>query len=308
MVFGAILVLMSLLSLLLVGSGIFFADHEKARFEHKAAADILAKVVDGKGRFEVKVQPSLLGGITGELDSATISGSEFTLDELPLFTEPDRSTSGKIGDLRLRLTDFTLRRLRVAELQANIPGCRYDFGLAKGKGLIRLSRSGDGEGFVKLREKDLADYLMKKFHEIKRCTVKLDGNTVWVEGYGEFIIVNTDFAVIADLGIEDGTKLVLQNAKVYFDWLRADGPAVDGLLKTLNPVVDLKKDLGLFDAVYVEKIKIHQGILTASGRTKIPVRPTGESALNDRKSMGDDAAVADTFRKRIWGSTEPTTG
>ncbi len=274
---------MSLLSLLLVGGGLFFADQEKGRFERKAADDILAKVQDGKGRFEVKIQPALLGGFTGELDSATISGSGFTLDELPLFTEPDRSTSGKIGDLRLRLTDFTLRRLKVAELQANIPGCRYDYGLAKGKGMIRLSKSGEGQGFVKLREKDLAEYLMKKFHEIKRCTVKLDGNTVWVEGYGEFIVVNTDFAVIAEIGIEDGTKLVLKNAKVFFDWLRADGPAVDGLLKTLNPVVDLKKDLGLFDAVFVEKIKIQKGVLTASGRTKIPEKPTDEAELFFRK-------------------------
>ena len=291
-----------------MGGGLFFADQEKGRFERKAANDILAKVTDGKGRFEVKVQPTLLGGLTGELESATISGSGFTLDELPLFTEPERSKSGKIGELRLRLTDFTLRRLKVAELQANIPDCRYDFGLAKREGLIRLSQSGEGQGFVKLREEDLAQYLMKKFREIKRCTVKLDGNTVWVEGYGEFIIVNTEFAVIADLGVEDGTKLVLKNAKVFFDWLRADGPAVEGLLKTLNPVVDLQKDLGLFDAVYVEKIKIQKGILTASGRTKIPVKPADESAVSDRKSVRDDAAIADTFRKQLWRSTEPTTG
>ncbi len=304
--FGAILKIMSLMSFLLVGGGLFFADQQKSHFERKAAADILSKVIDGKGRFEIKVQPSLLGGVTGEMEAATISGQDFALDELPLFTEPDRSTSGKIGELRLRLSDFTLRKLKVAELQADIPGCRYDFGLARNHGQIRLSRSGQGTGFVKLRERDLAEYLVKKFREIKRCTVKLDGETVWVEGYGEFLIVNTEFAVIADLGIEDGTKLVLKNAKVYFDWLRADGAAVDGLLKTLNPVVDLKKDMGLFDAVFVDEIKIQRGILTASGRTKIPVKPTDESIAIDRKSTGDDATLADDFGKRIWGCAEPT--
>lgn len=276
MVFGAILRIMGLLSILVVGGGLFFADQERGRFERKAANDILAKMVDGKGNVEVKVDPTLFGGFTGEMHSATIRGNEFALNELPLFTEPDRSKSGKIGTLHLKLTDFTLRKLKVAELQADIPGCRYDYGLAKSEGQIRLSQSGVGDGWVKLREQDLADYIVRKYREIKSCTVKLDGNKVWVEGYGEFLIVNTKFAVIAEIGVEDGTKLVLKNTHVYFDWLRAEEAAVQGILKIMNPVVDLREDLGLFDAVEVEKVRAMDGVLTASGKTKIPVKPADE--------------------------------
>ncbi|QYK53758.1 MAG: hypothetical protein KF824_02430 [Fimbriimonadaceae bacterium] len=269
---------MSLLGMFLVGGGIFFADQERVRFENRAAEDIRAKLNNVQGEVKVKVQPSGLAAAWGELDTATISANNFSINELPLFTEPDRRTSGKIGMLQLRLTDFTLKRLKCAELQADIPGCRYDYGLAKNEKQIRLSRSAIGTGWVRIREADLAEYLVKKFAEIKTCTVKLHGSTVWVEGYGEFLVVNTNFAVIADLGIEDGTKLYLKNAKVFFDWIRADGPAVDVLLKTLNPVVDLKKDMGLYDAVYVEKVIIKDGELKAIGMTKIPTKPTSEPA------------------------------
>jgi hypothetical protein len=274
---------MGLLSILLVGSGLFFADQEKGRFERKAASDILAQMVEGKGKVEVRVEPTLLGGLTGELHSATIRGSEFQLDEMPLFLEPERSKSGKIGELRLDLKDFQLRKLRVSELQATIPGCRYDYGLAKSKSQIRVSQTGEGDGFVKLLEKDLADYLVAKYHEIKSCKVKLHGDTVWVEGYGEFLIVNSNFAVIGQVRIVDGTKLMLDNPSIYFDWVKADPLATQGLLKILNPIVDLERDLGLANAVSVNKVKMKDGVLTASGKTRIPTRPSDDSVTEVRK-------------------------
>ncbi|MBL8068214.1 MAG: LmeA family phospholipid-binding protein [Armatimonadetes bacterium] len=274
---------MGLLGLFFLGGGLFFADQQKGHFERKAASDILAKMTGQIGQVSVKVDPTLAGGIDGSLHSATITASGFGLDQLPLFTEPDRSKSGRIGNLQLRLTDFTLRKLRVAELSADIPDCRYDFGLAKSRGQIRLSQSGVGEGWVKLREQDLADYIVKKYREIKRCTVKLDGDTVWVEGYGEFLIVNTEFAVISQIRVEGGDKLMLTNTRVYFDWLPAEPEAVQGILKIMNPVVDLRKDLGLYDAVEVQKVKIRGGFLTAWGKTKIPIRPTDEEPPDFRK-------------------------
>lgn len=258
---------------ILLGSG-WLAAGEERRFESLAAAEIATKLQNLRGQVSVNVRPNGLAGLWGDLTSATITANDFTLDELPLFTEPDRSTAGALGLLSLRLTDFTLRRLRVAELSADIPNCRYDFGLAKGQHKIRLSRSGVGRGFVKIREGDLAEYLVAKFHEIKRCTVKVDRGVVWVEGYGEFLIFKSDFQVIANLVPVGGDKLALADAKVYFDWRRADKAAADAILKTLNPVVDLNEDLGLCGAVSVDRVTLHGGILTAEGDTKIPIRPT----------------------------------
>lgn len=256
----------------LVGGALWAGEQEKA-FERRAAADLLAQMKGGRGEVRVNVRPNGIGGAWGDLAEATITASGFELDGLPLFTEPERSTSGRIGVLRLRLRDFVLGGLRVAELSADIPGCRFDFGLARGSRKIRLSRSGEGTGWVRIREEDLADYLVRKYAEIKRATVRVDRGVVWVEGYGEFLIVKSDFAVVAGLEAVDGTKLNLSRAKVFFDWQRSEPVAVEALLRTLNPVVDLREDLGLYDAVTVEEIVLRGGVLEVRGPTRIPERP-----------------------------------
>ncbi|MDI9641343.1 LmeA family phospholipid-binding protein [Kamptonema cortianum] len=265
---------MGLLGLALVVGGGLLAGQEEARFERKAASEIESKLQNVRGDVSVNVTGNGLAAAWGDLSSATITAHGFSLDSLPLFTEPERSRAGKIGTLSLRLSDFTLRKLRIESLDADIPDCRYDFGLAKSRGLIRLSHSGTGVGTVRILEQDLAEYLVKKYHEIKRCTVRVDRGFVWVEGYGEFIIVNSNFTVIAKLQVEDGTKLMLVQPKIYFDWVRTDAFTTGALLKTLNPVVDLREDLGLHDAVYVREIQLQAGVLTASGDTKIPLLPT----------------------------------
>ncbi len=268
---------MGLMSALIVTGFGFWAGEEEKRFERAAAAEIAERLTGAEKKVSVNVRPNGLGGAWGDLELATITASDFSLKGLPLFTEPERSRSGKVGTLQLRLSDFVLGGLRVESLWADIPDCRYDFGLARSEKKIRLSQSGTGTGVVRILEQDLADYIVRKYAEIKRCTVKVEKGFVWVEGYGEFLIVKSEFTVIAKIEVVDGTKLVLTQPKIYFDWRRAEPVAAEALLKSLNPVVDLRKDLGLFDAVMVESVSLEDGVLEARGKTKIPVRPAENS-------------------------------
>ena len=73
----------------------------------------------------------------------------------------------------------------------------------------------------------------------------------------------------------DGTKLELTDAKIYFDWRRADPPGAQALLDLLNPVIDLNKDLGLHGAISVTKLRLRDGVLFIEGDTTIPIRPNG---------------------------------
>jgi hypothetical protein len=41
--------------------------------------------------------------------------------------------------------------------------------------------------------------------------------------------------------------------------------------------------MGLYDAVFMERLKLRNGLLTAWGKTKIPVRPADESLFASRK-------------------------
>jgi hypothetical protein len=257
---------------LLLGLGLY-GDREVARFERLAAKEISSQLT-GDQRV-VKVDAVAFASPSGHLASATIEASSFSLTQLPFFTEPWRSKVGRLDLLRLRLRDFEMRGLRIAELTADIPDCRYDFGLARREQVFRISKSGEGTGSVRVEEKDLANYIVDKYAEIKSATVRIYNDVLWVEGYGEFLIVNTNFAVIAKITPVDGTKLMLTDAKIYFDWVRADPPASKVILDLLNPVVDLRDGLGLYDALHVTDVRLRDGFVLASGRTRVPERPAG---------------------------------
>jgi hypothetical protein len=261
------------LPLALLGLGFSYADAEIARFERAAAAEISSKLQGDSRIVVVDAQPAGMSIAWGRLTSATIEARDFSLRELPFFTEPWRSTAGGIGTLRLRLSNFEMRGLVIDELSADIPECRYDLGLARGQMTFRISKTGEGTGTVRISEKALADYIVEKYAEVKSATVRVYNDVVWVEGYGEFLIVNTNFAVIARLATTDGTTLELTDAKVYFDWQRAEPAAAKVILDLLNPVVDLKEGLGLYDAMTVTEIGLRDGFLTATGKARIPVKP-----------------------------------
>jgi hypothetical protein len=263
-----------LVALIGLGLGFGLAAREHDAIERALARDVHSKLEGGQRKVVVEAEPDGPAGAFGHLRKATIRATKFSVDSLPLFVEPERSKKGRIGTLVLALEDFRLRGLRVESLRAEIPGCRFDFSAALARTAFRLSRSGEGTGVVRVAEADLADFILRKFPEIKQVTVKIDKGFAWVEGYGEFLVVSSKFAVVARLRSVEGTKLELSEAKVYLDWRRASPVAAKVLLDTLNPVVDLNADLGLFDAIRIDALKLDKGYIEARGRTRIPDRPT----------------------------------
>lgn len=252
---------------------------EVRRFERRAAADIAAQL-DGPDK-RVRVRSSLtapLSAAWGDIRRVEIEASRFSTDGLPLFTEPDRSTKGRIGELTLKLRDFRLRGLAIERLDATIPGCRFDHALALSRRQIRLSRSGEGQGSVRVRQEHLEMWIVDKFVEIKRAKVTLADGRAVVEGYGEFLVIATDFRVDARIEAPDGRRLFLVDADITFDGRPADPLSSRALLQTLNPVVDLDEGLGLFGAIDVAEIRIGHGYLEAFGKTRIPIRAEGVPA------------------------------
>lgn len=258
----------------LFGAIFYTGNSEVRRFENLAASDIRAGLEGDQRRVRVKTALNgLIGGPLGDIKSVTIEASKFTTDGLPFFTQPELSKKGFIRELNIRLSDFTLGGLKVAKLESTIPDCRYDYQLAISKRKIRLSQSGVGQGFVQIRQEDLSPFILKKFKEIKSIEVQIANGRILVKGYGEFIIIKTHFEVDGSLTIQDGDKLVLSDTTITFDGIKADEQASQVLLKTLNPVVDLNRDLKLHGAMTMTKLFLEKGTLRATGRTKIPDQP-----------------------------------
>lgn len=241
-------------------------------FELAAAKEIQTQL-SPPGRINIQTKLNgVVDGPFGDLKLVTIKASEFGTQGLPLFVDPHLSKRGNLRNLRIELADFRLRNIRVEQLVAEIPNCRYDYGLATRKKIFRLSKSGEGTGSVKIREQDLAEFVLSKFPEVKRVEIRIDRDKVFVKGYGEFIMLSTNFEVIAKLESPDGRKLFLNHAKIFFDGVLTDGPAAKAVLKALNPVVDLDTDLRLSGAMDVKEVILKDGLLEAKGVVRIPPR------------------------------------
>ncbi|MGV3616384.1 MAG: LmeA family phospholipid-binding protein [Fimbriimonas sp.] len=242
------------------------------RFEGAAASDLAAKLQgpDKRVHVQAKVGPA---GLFGDVHSVRIHASNFQTEGLPLFTEPDLSTRGRVGNLRIELTDFTLSGLGVRRLTAEIPDCRFDFSLALRRKRIRLSRSGTGVGEVEVSAEDLARFVLAKYPEVKRCQVRLERDKILIDGFGEFLFLATEFSLAARLEAQEGGRIVLAHSRLLLDGKPADEAATNALVGTLNPVVDLDRDLKLYGAIQVQRVVLREGLLRASGSIKIPDKP-----------------------------------
>lgn len=257
-----------------LGMGIHSAGVEIRKFESLAAQEIRSNLQGDSAKVSVSSRMTAgMGGAWGDFARVTIDASDFRAEGLPLWVEPGRSQYGKVRELVIRLRDFNLAGLDVARLEATIPDCRFDLGLALSAKKIRLSRSGEGSGRVEVTHDALERFIVRKFAEVKRVEVKLGGDRIMVAGYGEFLLVKTEFLVVANLRARNGVQLYLEDAKIYFDGVTPDAESSRILLDTLNPVVDLDKDLRLHGAVTFVGVRLSDNRLLATCTTRIPSRP-----------------------------------
>lgn len=255
------------------GAGLLLGAGLVRGFERDAAKEIASKL-GGEGK-QVAISvtyPGILSPAIGEVGTATIRGSKFETDGLPLYTEPWRSKKGTLDKLVLDLRDFRLGELRCESFQAEIPGCRFDFGLAKSKRQIRLSKSRVGKGSVRILVADLAPFIKVKYPEIQEVAVTTDGSRVRVIGKGQFLILNASFEVDAKIAT-DGFSLSLADCRVKMNGEIPDDASRDALVNTLNPVIHFEKDLNLLDAVFAEKVEVERDAIVVTGKVKIPDAP-----------------------------------
>ncbi|MDR3690181.1 MAG: hypothetical protein P4L46_12430 [Fimbriimonas sp.] len=264
---------MTFLILGILGGLIHVSNEQVHLFEKHAATDIAQRLDGPNRRVEVKanVGPEALWG---DIHSVAIHASGFRASGLPFFTEPKRSQRGLVRDLQIDLTDFSLGKLHVQKMQAEIPDCHFDFPLAVNHRKIRLSRSGVGHGEVVVGQDDLEQFVLAKYHEIRRVSVKIDKDKIFIDGTGEFLIFKASFTVIARLECIDGNTLHLTHARVLIDGLPADEGVRKVLLDVLDPVVDVDRDLDLHGAIRVQGLTLRDGQLRAEGVAVIPDAPS----------------------------------
>lgn len=266
------MLLIGIFAILGVAGGL--AEAELARFEREAAAEVASHLECTLGTVVVvEVTPlGVLESLRGEVDRVVISARRFSVQGLPLFTEPHLAKNGVIRHLDIILHDFNLRGLQVEELRAQLSKCRYDYGLARSKRVLRLTQSGEGPGCVRVNEHALERFILHKYRNINRVRVRLNGGKILVSGQGEFGIVKAEFLVVGEIHPRNGTQLVLENARVVLDGMRADPATARGFLEAINPVIDENRDLRLNTAMTIQEVRIHKGVIELFGTARVPER------------------------------------
>ena len=248
---------------------------EVRRFENAAARDIATRLQGTASRVQVRTKMDPFQIVGGRIKSATITASDFSTQGLPLFTEPEKSRYGRLDELKIALADFELTGLKVKRLNARIPNCRFDFGLAQSKGKIRLTRSGTGTGEVWVDAASLLAYILKRHPTIRDPKLTLSDGFVSISGNARFMAFESFVEIRSRLASPDGAALELADADIKVAGQAANPIARETILKILNPVVHLDRDLKLFGALKIEKVSIERGVVGITGVAKIPDHPMG---------------------------------
>jgi hypothetical protein len=253
-----------------LGAGLLIGT-EWARIESAAEADVKA-ILGAKEVSVAATSDGIIGTALGQVQKVTIAASGFAVDGMPLFTDPELSTRGKMRHLEIVLQDFVIRDLPVIELRCNIPNNRFALGLLR-EGKVRLTKSGEGTGSVTIDQNGLQTYILKRFSAAESIEITLDKYKLIAKGTASLAMIKRKFEIICDLAIEDKRRLVIANPITFIEGKRIRDGSDSALLRAFNPVLDLDRDLGLHGAFDMETIRITRGKATIHGRARIPNRP-----------------------------------
>lgn len=243
----------------------------------RAAAEDIRKQLGGNARVQVTAESDgLLGTVLGRVRSVSIEASNFSVDGMPFFVEPGLSKSGRMGSLRFALRDFVIRDLPVRELAAEIPENRFPLGLLR-SGVVRLSDSGEGKGSVTITESGLAQYMRRRFAQILlEVDVEFSKHKVFARGQAALGPIRKRFEIIADLEIATPRQLRISRQVVFMDGVRIRDGSDARLIDSLNPVLDIDRDLGLAGGFDMQRLKISEGSAIIFGAARIPMRPASQ--------------------------------
>jgi len=238
--------------------------------EKSAAREIRQRIGDGK--FTVKLDIDGVDGLAqGRLKTLTVQARDFTLNGMPFTLEPERPKSGRIEQFVMLMTNANLRGLRAERATAVIPEVYYDKSLALSKRIFRLSATGIGACEIVINETDLAAYIVRKYAPyLREVTVQITPEQTTVQGVATLFVGEVRFRAVGRLAPRDGRYLDLAEVHLEIEGANLPSESANLLRRFLNPIIDLERDLGLYDGLAIDAVISEQGRMCARGRVWIP--------------------------------------
>ncbi len=245
-----------------------FSGLAQQRAESVLKRDLRKTLVGGMLR--TRVEPSgAFGLLAGRSSITQITGSGIRADMLPLRIHSGRGPLAHIRKLEISLTDTSLRNLRLVRFKASLPNVDFDSNHAAFGGHIVIRRAGEGTAEAEVSEEALRSFLQAKFPMTKILEVRLTNGTAFVRAevsvLGAVILAEATAKAVP----REGRYLFLEEAVVKVNGRPVPEAFARNILRTLNPILDIDRDLGLGKSFTLEKVEIRDGTAVVFGRLRL---------------------------------------
>ncbi len=265
-----------------------FAGFLNHRAERAIVHDLNRSVKGGEIHARVKPR-GFYGLLVGQGDVVSVTGQGFATEGFPFKVKRGDGLRAHVRHLKFDFQDFLLRGSQVKRFTAEIPSVNLDIFRAFFDDRIIVRTAGEGTAEAVVDEKGLADFVTRKYPQLSDVAVKLIDGKILVGGSMSLLGAKTRVDAVSDLVVREGRYVDAVNMSIALNNKEAAPFMRDTIVNSLNPVLDLEKDLGLGAYFHATAIEIGKGTLTMRGRAMVPRVEDLQKAKPDdgRKTAAD---------------------
>lgn len=218
--------------------------------------------VNGRGLFGLAV---------GQADTVFVSGHGFRGEGFPFTVQRGDGFRAYVRRLNIDFTDFTLRGIPVRRFTVDVPGTSIDAGRAFFDQRVVMRTAGEGMAEATVGPEALAAIFARKYPQYKNVRIALRTGFVDVSAEVSALGALLKLESSSRVGLEGGRYVVLIESTIKLNGKEALPQFVQTLHKSVNPVVDIDKDLGLGGTFYAKELEVGDGFLKVRGAARVPV-------------------------------------
>ncbi len=239
------------------------------RAEHAIIHDMSRQVTGGELHADVKPK-GLLGLLVGSSKETLVSGRHINFESSPFKISKGTGLRANVDLLKLDFNEISVRGIPVKSLHLEIPSVSLDVVRAFVDERIFVRSAGEGTGRTTVDEHGLEVFITKKYPQINSPKVTLADGRVRLQGKFTGFGIPSDLDAIGSLEIVDGRFANLVSTTITLNGKPVVGPFMQSMLKMVNPVIDVDKDLGMGGTFYALSVEIRNGAATVYGKATVP--------------------------------------
>ena len=225
------------------------------------------------GHLQARVYPrGMFGSLLGQASSVRVTGSGVVVDALPFEIKPGGGMHATVGKFYLDLSDVKLKSIPVQRFTAEIPSVSVDSDALIMRERMVMRSAGVGTTESTFRISDLQTYFAAKMGGMKDASVECVDGGLKIRTSMSFLGFPTAIEAFGKLNAVDGRYLVFNASRLTFNGADANPLFAKSMLDSINPVLDIQRDLGLGAYLALTDVETKEGAVIVKSKLTIPAR------------------------------------